>query len=440
MIARALLVLVLLLAFSPPVSAAPPKNYADQGQAFAACQGYLAAALAWTHPAWPPNSHYTNGRCPLVSPGVYNCLVDEIYDGSNYGTKACAYRITEAPESFLFPSTANCATRPPLGGGWFQTGTGPTCKDGCEYGTGPGVDGEGVTFWPGTASALAFKNEQGGQMPTGNTCTDPQEAPKPVTQETCKTVGTLTQCLMPNGKHCAQASTGKKFCWSPTEAGTRVSDNDGATKSPSGLPNNPPPIPPPNNGDWQQTGTGTTSTTHNGNVTNYNTTTYQSTNGGTGSGGGATNPDGSEEPGEGDDDKDANTVSGGSGCAEGGAPTCSGATCTAELFAILIQQWRSRCADDEARNEFGTDATNGAGDAAGDDTGGLLSSLWDNEVTTPSVDYNKVNIGGGLVIPTVTIFDQTWTAPPEFYDALAIIKFIVIAAFSIAGIVVLWNR
>lgn len=340
-----------------------------------------------------------------------------------------------------FPSGKTCTARPPLGAGWFQTGTGPTCKDGCQYGDSSGGEFTNVTLFPGTPAAVAFRNEQGGQIPSGGLCNNDTEAPKPLTEEQCKTVGTLTQCMMPNGKHCAQASSGKKFCWNPNEAGTKVSDNEGATKSPEGKPNLAPPIPPSNNGQWEQTGSGGTTVNNNGSTTNYTNNTYNSSNGNTGNGGGNTNPDGSENPGEGDGEDDKpNTVAGGSGCGEGAAPTCSGTSCTAEAFASLIQQWRSRCADEDARGEYEGDASSGASNAGGDDEGGTVAGLWDNEGTAPTIDHGKVNIGGGLVIPTVMIFDTSWTVPAEFYDALNIIKFIVIAAFTIAGLVVLWNR
>lgn len=199
----------------------------------------------------------------------------------------------------IYYYAAACTAAPPLASGMFVLGSGSICQNGCEYAS-TGAGNITTTFFPGTPEEMQFQDRHGGNPPTGNTCDPNGTGPRPVTQETCKTVGTLTQCMRPDGKHCAQASTGKKFCWSPTEGGTKVSSNDGATKSPEGKPNNPPPIPPANNGNWEQTGSGTTTVNNNGNTTNYNTTTYQSSNGGTGDGGGATNPDGSEDGGDDD--------------------------------------------------------------------------------------------------------------------------------------------
>lgn len=393
-----------------------------QGAAYSAC---MAAAAAYTGAK--------SAACETVSGSgswrLYSCT----RSGSATGCNGVA-------RFYYFPVDQLCSNQSPLAEGWFSVGSGPICKDGCAYGGESAPNVTTLTLFPGSPAAKAFRQEQGGFTPTGDVCTSSSGGGEPLTGEQCSTVGTLTQCMLPNGKHCAQASTGKKFCWNPNETGTKVSSNDGATKSPDGKPNNPPPIPPANNGNWEQNGSGSTTINNNGNSTTYNNNTYQSSNGSTGDGGGSTNPDGSEEPGDDGDGDKPNTVSGGGSCGEGSAPTCSGTSCTAEAFAILIQQWRSRCADEEARGQFDSDATSGAGDASGDDHGGMLANLWGAEAEAPSIDHNKVNIGGGLVIPTVTIFDQTWTAPPEFYDALGIIKFIVIASFTIAGLVVLWNR
>lgn len=396
-------------------------SYANEGLAYQGCMQAASGAAG-------------GGTCTKSGNG-YSCV-------SNSGW-SCSHSMAGMSGSSYHRFSVACSAMPALGSGWFSLDGGSAiCKDGCSYGGGGSTGGTTVTIHSGTPGAFSIKEGGGGNAPDGGVC-DGGGGPSQITSPFCKTQGGLTQCVTQDGKHCAKSSSGKLFCWSPNETGTKVNGNEGATKSPADKPNNPPPIPPPNNGNWEQTGSGTTSVTNNnGDTTNYTTNNYTSSNGTEGNGGGTTNPDGSENPGddgEGDEDK-PNTVGGGSGCGEGGAPTCSGSSCTAEAFAILIQQWRARCADEQSRGEYDSDANSGAGDAAGDDTGGLLSSLWDNEGTTPTVDHNKVSIGGGLVIPTVTIFDQTWTAPPEFYDALSIIKFIVIAAFSIAGIVVLWNR
>ncbi|MBD9377937.1 hypothetical protein IB228_11285 [Pseudoxanthomonas sp. PXM04] len=121
----------------------------------------------------------------------------------------------------------------------------------------------------------------------------------------------MTQCLTADGRTCAVASSGKKFCWEPTESGIKASGNEAATKAPEGTSIKPPPKAPNNGGDWQQGGTGTVSVTTGGVTNNYNTTNWNSSYGNQGSGangGGADGEgnggsgDGSGEEGEGDGD------------------------------------------------------------------------------------------------------------------------------------------
>lgn len=279
---------------------------ANQGQAYTKCLAAHANAIA----TWN-TSQYDNQETPGCTPAPlsyqkwYSCG----YQRRAKTCPTCGWTTVNCGAHYY--DTA-CAALPPLGAGWFQTGTGPTCKDGCQYGDSAAGEYTNVTLFPGSPGAIAFRNEQGGQIPTGGVCGANSEGPKPLEQETCKTVGTLTQCMMPNGKHCAQAGSGKKFCWNPTEAGTKVSGNEGATKSPEGKPNLAPPIPPTNNGQWEQSGSGTTTVNHNGSTTNYNNNTYNSSNGNTGDGGGATNPDGGEDDG-GDDENEAGTPGDGVG-------------------------------------------------------------------------------------------------------------------------------
>ncbi len=417
--------------------------FADQGAAYSACKA--AEGIAVAHPNTlnaMPNScseiSYTtiNG---VMAP-KYTCSVATganntyAYSCNNYGGGVDG--------DFAWPAGKGCADRNgdgdgPPPGGFISAGSGGSlCFNGCAYNDGGGV---AVTQWSFSGGQTLNFNEGTALRPTGAVC-DENSGESP--NEICQTQGTLTQCLMKNGKSCAVSSSGKRFCWGADETGTKVSGNEAATKAPEGKPNNPPPMPPTNNGNWEQTGTGSTSiTNNNGETKNYTTNNYTSSSGSNGSGGGSTNPDGSENPpGDGEGDEPGNSVSGGAGCGQGNAPTCSGPTCTAEGFASLIQQWRARCADEDARGEFDNDANTGSANAGGDDEGGVVAGLWAGDQVIPSLDQNKLSIGGGSPLPSVQLYDTTWSVPDGWHDALAIIRQIIIAAFMVAAFVIVWNR
>lgn len=123
-----------------------------------------------------------------------------------------------------------------------------------------------------------------------------------MTQDDCQTIGNLTQCVTSSGKHCAVASSGKKFCWNPGETGTKVSGNEAATKSPAGAAVNDPPVPPANNGTWTQTGQGQVTVNGSSGSTTHNVTNHTSNYGADGKGGGAEGEGDSDGEGEGDGD------------------------------------------------------------------------------------------------------------------------------------------
>lgn len=161
-----------------------------------------------------------------------------------------------------------------------------TCSGGCEY----AVDLQGGSGTTGlTTIGGASWYRAASMSPTGSTCTSGNQ---PLGNETqaCATQGNLTQCVKPDGQHCATASTGKQFCWQPGENGIKASGNDAATKSPDGQTPKPPPLPPNNGGDWTQTGQSTVITNTNGTPSTSTVTGWQSNYGGQGqgaSGGGA---------------------------------------------------------------------------------------------------------------------------------------------------------
>lgn len=354
----------LLLCLSLDVFAAA---FPDQGRAFAACKASEAVALAHpnvlnAHPTSCSQIAYTNIQ-GVTSP-KYTCYVSTGAGNTyNYG---CGYYGGDADSDYAWPPAKMCSMLGPLSEGWFQVGSGSTtCKDGCEYGASSGSGITSYELFPGSPEAIQFKKEQGGSSPTGATCAaDNPSQGVPVTEQKCVTQGALTQCVRPDGKHCAAASNGKMFCWNPSEAGTKQDKNDAATKSPSGLPSNPPTNKPPNNGDWQQTGQGTTIVNNNGNTTNYNTSTFSSNYGSEGTGGGSTNPDGSENPGpgggDGEGDDGHGTVGGDGQCQ--GTFTCSGGDPV--LCAIAQQQYQARCEADgrfDGEGTFPGDGDGGAG-------------------------------------------------------------------------------
>jgi hypothetical protein len=124
--------------------------------------------------------------------------------------------------------------------------------------------------------------------PTGDVCEQAANDDSPVAGDDCTTVGSLTQCVTKEGKHCAVASTGKKFCWTATETGAKASGNDAAVKSPQGVAVSDPKQAPSNGGEWEQKGQGQVTTGGgSGPGTVNNVTTFQSNYGGSGNGGGA---------------------------------------------------------------------------------------------------------------------------------------------------------
>lgn len=295
-------------------------SYANQGEAFSACYAYKATVTL--------NGANSGGRTECVKEGAAHYRVHELTAGGALWTPHGG--------AFSYPAAATCAAMPPKSGGFYRVGSSPNyCGGGCAYAPTAGAATSTTSF--GGYSYLQMPS----MSPTGGVCDgDTDGTGTPVTSEECHTQGTLTQCIMPNGKHCAVASTGKKFCWQPTEHGTKQDGNEAATKSPSGAPVNPPPIPPPNNGNWQETGSGTVTVNNNGNTTTSNVTNFTSSNGATGDGGGSTNPDGSENPGEGDGEEDGNgTVSGGANCAS--PPAFSGGDPIANYAAGM--SWRIQC-------------------------------------------------------------------------------------------------
>lgn len=271
-------------------------EYPDQMTAYTTCQSDLALALSakdeqgrsyTAYRSCTPNGNYSV-TCQVKKPG------EQVYVACGYWRGG-----TQFDTTYNWPKTAGCAQRPATTSGWSSAGNGSSCLDGCAFG--PASSSETQSFGGRVYFSLA------GATPTGNTCGSDDGSGQKVAKDDCVQTGTLTQCMRPDGKVCATASTGKQFCWSPGEQGQKMADNgnQAALKSPDNAQINAPRTPPANGGDWQVTGQGTMSQTSGGITTTSNITTFDSTYGkdGTGKGDGTgTGSDGGSGGGTGDGD------------------------------------------------------------------------------------------------------------------------------------------
>ena len=273
---RFLAALVLLLGFVGTVHAAA--EHPDQGSAYADC---LVDARAQVQ-AQP--TMRKDPECRLEGQRAYRAYF-----------KACAWHNHEPPCSDAiggyheWPAGKNCTDRTGDGDGpssqnGLLVGTAVACHNGCSYAP---TLGEGMAEWSFSAGQTVRWIAGGEWVPSGEVC-DSSAGENPDPQDDyCATVGNLTQCLQNDGRHCAVSKSGKRFCWKPEETGTKVSGNEASTKSPQGVGINPPPVPPKNNGQWEQTGSGTASVSSGGVTNNYNVTNNTSNYGPDGQGGGA---------------------------------------------------------------------------------------------------------------------------------------------------------
>lgn len=258
-------------------------NECDEGQAYSVCM----SNLNWYASQFPTVT-FTNKRCEK-SGSLFNGYFSRNGSPSSFGqttfVKLCTQR------------TGDGDGPPSSSGNAILVGSGTTCFNGCMYGA---PVGEAQSQWSFSGGQTLTYVTGGSRVPTGAVC-DASGGEAPTHEgDYCATVGNLTQCLQEDGRHCAVSSSGKRFCWKPKETGTKVSGNEAATKSPQGVGINPPPVPPKNNGEWQQTGAGTASVSSGGTTNNYNITNNTSNYGPDGAGGGAEGEGGGE--GEGDDD------------------------------------------------------------------------------------------------------------------------------------------
>ncbi len=303
---------------------------------------------------------------------------------------------------------------------------------------------------PGTATK---RNGQGGALVsglfeyTGESCgatpANPEPPPEkikptPEPQECVSYPSGQKMCQKRDGQQCYTTTNGRQNCWRPGETGEKT-DGPVLQKRNAG----PTEIPPSNlnlpNGDTlQKSGESKTETTQqkNGATSTTTTTNYYTTNGtnagpknsgesGTGDGSGTEGGGG----GDGGEEGEENGVSGGS--CEGGYTT----TGDPILGAILKETHKQRCAQDKLK--AGMEAVAAAGD--GDTPGG---SIWDTSGTPLALNEGLISLGNGGV-PTLQ-FDVEGVrfAPfgPEFVGVIGMLRWLIIAAATLWGLYIIWNR
>ncbi|SBV35994.1 putative Phage-related protein [uncultured Stenotrophomonas sp.] len=252
----------------------------DQGEAYSRALAHVATLL----------ENEARERCVLynaasATQGVYSA--GTVSPGRCSGTPTW-YNGTRA--SFYHNSA--CSSRPPLTGGVVHISashTGPVgaCNDGCTMMPVTGSGGSSIGLGPNPSFFSYFPDNWAA---TGDVCTKADTGE--VTPDTgggndgeqCTQQDNLTQCMKPDGRHCAVASSGKEFCWQPGENGIKASGNDAATKSPQGKEAKPPPLPPNNGGDWEQKAQSTVVESKDGASNTSNVTSWGSSYGSQGQG------------------------------------------------------------------------------------------------------------------------------------------------------------
>ncbi|KWV12208.1 hypothetical protein [Xanthomonas translucens] len=364
-----------------------------------------------------------------------------------------------------------------------------TCVAGCQ------IQGEAITQTVGSVTTYGMRN----RTYTGQTCTPQtidanapistsdsadkqQDATKPKPPECTALGGGLTACLASNGDHCTTASTGKTFCWTPSEIGKKTDGTDAQVKSKKGDAVTPPDVKIADQ-DWQRTQGHQQTTCLGSTCLTYNVTNYQSVLAGTAKNGtgdntadGSGNTSGNGAPGKGtkdgddDDDGDSASDSGncttppactgdtlkclhlkftwktqcntlrseitkGDGCESGDVPVCAGDSCKVAEYSSLLQQWKQRCAAQALGEGM---ATRAAGISNGDDAG-VVAGIWGGESggsgLTLRQDLVQVG-GGGSLLPDVEIEGSHWTVPQGFYDAIAAVRMVIIAMCTVIAMFV----
>lgn len=337
---------------------------------------------------------------------------------------------------YFWAPDKSCSAELPLYNVRYNGNSG-ICSGGCSYAADTDGGSVQVVTIGGQQITLAAL-----MTPTGQACTV-AEMPEPIPSQddSCIQHQTLTQCVKPDGRTCAKSSSGKEFCWQPTEHGTKTSGNEAATKSPSTENVNIPPVAPPNGGDWKQQAQSTVTINNNtSNVTNWQSS-YGNQGGGAAGGGADGQPNGGNGDGAGDGDGDGDdhgTVSGGATCEQPLA--CAGGDPV--LCAIAQQQYLARC-EASGRGDGEVSPFPGTGDGgAGDDP----SPADSHKTASPGLGWiDTTGILGGGSCPqfesVTTRFGDFAINGDDWCQIIAIARaaLLIFGAFIALGILMGWG-
>ena len=443
----------------------------DQGAAYAGCMAHGTSYLG-------QNADFAKVQCKLV-PGSgaqssYECAVSVKSNPSGFNY-ACP-----SPRNWYFMTAQNCAGRVDGQAGMIN-GTlysGGVCDNGCKVQ--PNLD-RGTDFSlreNGNPNAISIRS--GTWKATGDVCSITDTQPKPEKKdEYCHQTGNYTVCKSKD-RTCITSASGFRTCASDTanEKGHTATNNPRTEAASISAPNTPPNPPTNRPGeDWKPSGPSTSVTNNNtGSTTNTQNFNNQGTpNGnqptpgdgsGPGAGGSNGNGDGGgKEEGPPDSASDSgncasppqctgdtlkclqlnytwrvqcNTkgaeITGGDGCTDKDIPICAGTTCKAEAYAQLLQQWRQGCAAKAAAEGMASRA----GSISNPDDESALEGLWikpgDSEGGGMKLRQDLISVGGGgSLLPNISLEGQSWQPPPEFFDSLAAIRLLVIAAATVTA-------
>ncbi|HEY1138427.1 MAG TPA: hypothetical protein VGE64_13185 [Xanthomonadaceae bacterium] len=343
------------------------------------------------------------------------------------------------------------------------------CASGCKFKRGDApTDNYDIEGFARTVGQV------GGWTPTGAVCSDNEPPPKNEPQ--CIAGAGQTLCIKPDGEKCATASNGKTFCWGKGDDSDKKDGNQFGTNG-EGTPKPAAPEPKPADGSGWKPPVNCT-TVHERSGSGYTGRTSVVC---TGTSTGTPNPapcNPSTDPNcrapsnnntQCDPKTDpkqcqGGTASGGHSCEA--APDCKGDPIGC---AILMQTWRQRCSPNGNKAKGGSCNADGTAvpiDCTGDEiacrqtqtahemkcrtqaqTNALRldagQGIDDSEETgdffidPPAggpgslFNTNLISMGGGNLLPSVTLAGQTWQPPPILYDILAAIRWLVIAGCTV---------
>lgn len=293
--------------------------------------------------------------------------------------------------------------------------------------------------------------------------------------EFCHTTSSGHRVCKSEDRTCVSTASGFRTCASDSKntkghTETNKSRTEAAAIGAPDTPPNPPSNRPGEN--WQPSG-GNTSITNNNTGSTTNNTNYSNQgtpNGndpvpgdGSGPGAGGSNGNGGKEDGEGEGNSASDSgnceappqcigdslkclqltytwkvqcntkgavITGGDGCSDADVPVCAGTTCKAETYASLLQQWRQRC----AAKSMADGMAERAGNISNPDDAGVVDDIWIKEGTGtgPKLRQDLITVGGsGPLIPNVSLEGMSWEPPPQFYDAINGVKFLIIAMCTV---------